>query len=115
MKIMHVRLATTQDAESIINLYQTLIGTPGCAWSKEYPTMAVVQNDIANNSLYCMCDENNNIIAAASAGCTIMIGIVMKCYCKINLPRLIYMVLAFIFLYSPGVMPTYFLKNLLKL
>lgn len=64
----YIRLAKTEDTESIVNLYQTLIGTPGCAWSMEYPTIAEVQNDINNSSLYCMCDDNDNIIAVAAAG-----------------------------------------------
>lgn len=64
----YIRLAENEDKESILSLYQSLIGTPGCAWSKEYPTIAEVQYDIENSSLYCLCGDNNSIVAAAAAG-----------------------------------------------
>ncbi len=64
----YIRLAKNEDRESILNLYQELIGTPGCAWSTEYPTIVELQRDIDNNSAYCMSDDNECIIAVASAG-----------------------------------------------
>lgn len=64
----YIRLAKNDDIESIFSIYKSLIGTPGCSWSIDYPTIADVQYDIDNNSLYCMCDDNGNIVAAAAAG-----------------------------------------------
>lgn len=62
-----VKLAKNEDKEIIINLYQSLIGMPGCAWSVEYPTVEDVQYDIDNSSLYCLCDSNGSIVAVATA------------------------------------------------
>jgi ribosomal protein S18 acetylase RimI-like enzyme len=61
-------MASNKDKESIISLYESLIGIPGCTWSNEYPTIREVQYDIDNSSLYCLLDDNESIIAVASAG-----------------------------------------------
>ncbi len=52
---------------SIINIYHSLIGTPGCTWSADYPCKDTAWSDIENKSLYIL-KENSKIIAAASAG-----------------------------------------------
>jgi diamine N-acetyltransferase len=64
----YFRLAENNDIEAILSLYQSLIGAPGCKWSIEYPTTMHIQHDINDRSLYCMCDDNESIIAVASAG-----------------------------------------------
>ncbi len=63
----NIRLAKNEDKVSILGLYQSLIGTPGCTWSVEYPTISEIQHDIDNSSLYCICNDNGIIIAVASA------------------------------------------------
>jgi ribosomal protein S18 acetylase RimI-like enzyme len=60
-------LATQDDAFSILNFYHSLIGTPGCTWSMEYPDQETVNDDIINKSLYVL-KEDNEIIAVAFAG-----------------------------------------------
>jgi ribosomal protein S18 acetylase RimI-like enzyme len=62
-----IRYAKKEDAEDILNVYQSLVGTSGCAWNVEYPVIDNVRKDIENNSLYCMTDSNR-IIAVAAAG-----------------------------------------------
>lgn len=64
----YIRFAKNEDKEEILSLYHSLIGTVGCTWSKEYPTITEVEHDIKNSFLYCMCDENGTIIAVATAG-----------------------------------------------
>ena len=64
----YIRLAIKEDKEEILSFYHSLIGTKGCTWSKEYPTITEVEYDIKNSFLYCMCDENGTIIAVATAG-----------------------------------------------
>lgn len=61
----YIRFAKNEDKEEILSLYHSLIGTTGCTWSKEYPTITEVEYDIKNSFLYCMCDENGTIIAVA--------------------------------------------------
>lgn len=64
----YIRFAKEEDKEEILSLYHSLIGTSGCTWSKEYPTITEIEYDIKNGFLYCMCDENGTIIAVATAG-----------------------------------------------
>ncbi len=61
-------LAQKADASAVFTLYQSLIGTPGCTWNKDYPTQDFVKADIEAESLYILKDQTGNIIAAASAG-----------------------------------------------
>ncbi len=60
------RLATAKDRLAIKALYESVIGTPNCIWSLEYPTIDFIDHDIAAGMLYCLCDEDGNIIACAS-------------------------------------------------
>lgn len=60
--------ASAADADEVSALYQSLIGTPGCTWSVDYPTPDFVERDIRSGSLYILKDEQGRLIAAASAG-----------------------------------------------
>ena len=62
------RLAEPKDSEEILRLYRSIIGTPGCTWTEDYPDMEEIINDTAMRSLYCMTDGDGQIIAAAAAG-----------------------------------------------
>ncbi len=62
------RLAEPKDSKEILKLYRSIIGTPGCTWSEDYPTMEEIINDTEMRSLYCMTDNKGHIIAAAAAG-----------------------------------------------
>ena len=59
--------AKSNDAPEVLDLYRSLIGSEGCAWSMYYPDIEVVDSDIKNNSLYILKD-GEKIIAAAYAG-----------------------------------------------
>ena len=45
-------LASPNDIPEIINIYHTLIGTPGCTWGLDYPNLETAESDIKNESLY---------------------------------------------------------------
>jgi len=60
-------LASPNDIPEIINIYHTLIGTPGCTWGLDYPNLETAESDIKNESLYALKDDGK-IIAVASAG-----------------------------------------------
>lgn len=62
------RLAEQKDENSILEVYKSIIGTQGCTWHDEYPSMREIRTDIEASSLYCMTDENEKIIAVATAG-----------------------------------------------
>ena len=63
----HIRYVKAEDEEEVMNIYQSLIGTAGCTWNSEYPSMEDVRMDTKNSALYCMVDENSYIIAVAAA------------------------------------------------
>lgn len=58
-------LAKPTDATEILALYQSLIGTPGCAYNSYYPAMEDVESDIKNSALYTI-KNGDAIIAAAT-------------------------------------------------
>jgi ribosomal protein S18 acetylase RimI-like enzyme len=60
-------LAQMGDVSEVIELYRSLIGTPGCAWNLDYPDMETVESDIESGSLY-MLKYYDKIIAAAALG-----------------------------------------------
>lgn len=62
------RLAKQGDESNISNLYKCIIGTEGCTWDEEYPSMSNIITDIKMKSLYCLTDVKGEIIAAATAG-----------------------------------------------
>lgn len=64
---MKIRRAQSADANSVVALYQSLIGTPGCPWHEDYPTLENAQSDISSASLYLIEDETDKILAVASA------------------------------------------------
>ena len=58
-------LADYDDIPEIMNLYHSLIGTPGCTWSLDYPDSETAREDINKKCLYVL-KENNTIISVAS-------------------------------------------------
>jgi ribosomal protein S18 acetylase RimI-like enzyme len=60
-------LAGSDDIPEIVDLYHSLIGTPGCTWDFEYPSQETAASDIGRGALYVLI-KDNKIIAAASAG-----------------------------------------------
>ena len=61
-----IRKAALQDAEQIHALYSSRIGTKGCTWDEEYPTLELVQQDIQRSALYAVYHGDK---AAAAAVC----------------------------------------------
>ena len=60
------RHAVREDADTIFALYRSLVGTPYCAWDENYPARSNLEEDLAANSIYCLCD-GTKIIAVATA------------------------------------------------
>lgn len=60
-------LAEYDDTPEIVNIYQSLVGTPGCTWDSDYPSRESAESDVENKSLYIL-KKNGGIIAVASAG-----------------------------------------------
>lgn len=60
-------LACHDDIPEIVHVYHSLVGTPGCAWDMEYPSIETAQSDISSKSLYIL-KRNGEIVAVASAG-----------------------------------------------
>lgn len=51
---MEFRRATWEDAEEILQLYRSLIGTEYCVWTENYPTEREVEFDLSRNALFCL-------------------------------------------------------------
>jgi len=47
-----LQLATPADADEVLNLYHSLIGSPGCTWSYAYPAAENVTKDMGNQALW---------------------------------------------------------------
>jgi len=58
---------TMNDAEQLVALYHSMIGTPGCTWSKLYPALENVEWDVENGALWVMRD-GDTIAGAVSVG-----------------------------------------------
>lgn len=60
-------LAKHSDISEILDIYHSLIGTPGCTWDIDYPNREIVESDIDRESLYIL-KNYDKIIAVAAAG-----------------------------------------------
>lgn len=56
------------DEKEVFLLYRSLLGTPGCTWNQDYPSLELVAGDIARGSLYCLRGPEGELWGAASAG-----------------------------------------------
>lgn len=54
--------ATEADAEQILRLYQSMIGTEFCTWTEEYPTKREVEYDLSRNALFCLKNQENGAL-----------------------------------------------------
>lgn len=64
---MTIRRARLEDLPEIMSIYQSLIGTTGCTWDEDYPTPEFARADIEKCSLYLLEDDNQRILAVATA------------------------------------------------
>lgn len=60
-----LRKAKISEKDTILSLYQSMIGKEGCAWNEFYPSTLEIDNDIKNSSLYVLI-SNNKIIGSVS-------------------------------------------------
>jgi ribosomal protein S18 acetylase RimI-like enzyme len=60
-------LAGYDDVPEIASLYGSLIGTPGCTWSSEYPNEESAKSDVEKEALYIL-KMDHKIVAVASMG-----------------------------------------------
>ena len=60
-------LAEIEDMFEILEFYNDLVDTPGCAWTLEYPNSEIIETDILAKSLFVL-KENTTIISVAFAG-----------------------------------------------
>ncbi|NLB61806.1 MAG: GNAT family N-acetyltransferase [Clostridiales bacterium] len=65
IKFSPIREATMEDKEAMNELYKSLYGTTGCTWSKDYPSMEVIEYDISRNSTFVL-ESGKEIVAAIS-------------------------------------------------
>lgn len=58
--------ANYDDKSDIMKLYGDAIGSPGCTWSEDYPNDDTFHGDVDTSNLFCLVNENGEIIAAIS-------------------------------------------------
>ena len=63
MKFDRVR---KEEADTVLKLYRSLLGTPYCVWTEDYPTEKEVEFDLSRDALFCMRDEDGNITGVIS-------------------------------------------------
>lgn len=56
--------AGESDADEILKLYQSVLGTEYCAWTESYPSMETITYDLQRDALYVMRDAAGAIIGA---------------------------------------------------
>jgi len=61
------QLASHDEIPEIVSIYHSLLGMPGCAWSRDYPSKETAKDDVNNNWLYKL-KKNGEIIAVVSIG-----------------------------------------------
>ena len=59
------RPGTESDEKKIFGLYRAAIGTEGCTWNAEYPTMEILRDDIRRDAVFVM-EQNGEIVGAIS-------------------------------------------------
>ena len=68
MESYQLKKAGMEQAEEVMSIYRSLVGSPGCTWSEKYPVMEDVERDIANDSLYVLYDGPAIIAATRPSG-----------------------------------------------
>lgn len=58
--------ATKEDKKEILELYKSLIGTPGCVWTDIYPDEEEIDFDLRREALFCMRDDDGKIAGVIS-------------------------------------------------
>ena len=63
---MEFKRAAKEDKAEILALYRSLVGTEFCAWTDDYPGEQDVDGDLARDGLFCLKDEEGQIIGVIS-------------------------------------------------
>ena len=51
------------EADKVLSLYRSLVGTPFCAWTADYPARSDVEFDLSRNALFCLRDKESGEMA----------------------------------------------------
>lgn len=64
MDEMMITRAEMSDAKEIYALYRSLLQMPYSTWDEEYPSLEIVEDDLAHNEVLVMRDAQGRIVAA---------------------------------------------------
>ena len=63
---MRFEKAKDSEKSEILQLYRSLVGTEYCAWTLEYPSEKEIEDDMSRDALFCLKNEENEIIGVIS-------------------------------------------------
>lgn len=63
---MNFERVKREEADTVLKLYRSLLGTPYCVWTEEYPSEKEVEFDLSREALFCMRDDAGNIAGVIS-------------------------------------------------
>ena len=63
---MEFILVTQREMDEVISLYRKAIGTMGCTWDENYPSLEHTLSDISRGDLFCLRTQEGEIIGAIS-------------------------------------------------
>lgn len=55
-----------EEADTVLKLYRSLVGTPYCVWTEDYPSEREVEFDLSRDALFCIRDDDGNIAGVIS-------------------------------------------------
>lgn len=58
--------ADQRDKAEILDLYHSLVGTEGCAWTEDYPGEEDIEGDMARDGLFCLKNPEGTIVGVIS-------------------------------------------------
>lgn len=63
---MNFERVKREEADTVLQLYRSLVGTPYCVWTDEYPSEQEVEFDLSRDALFCMRNEDGAIAGVIS-------------------------------------------------
>ena len=54
---MNFERVKREEADTVLKLYRSLLGTPYCVWTEDYPSEKEVEFDLSREALFCMRDD----------------------------------------------------------
>ena len=54
---MEYRFADLSEKDDIFRLYRSVIGEEGCTWSEDYPSMEILEDDLAKGNILCAYED----------------------------------------------------------